>query len=383
MCQCQTCTNFKGYQRVLSSLPKLFEAVTHPPVQVDALADAAAVNSDGVADGDANPLPPEEAWAGADALARLLSFCGREFKSGMVADVLCKGVLDLASSQPVIAGNDANPVTAKALDCLNSKCPQCGFKKLWSEGLRPKLVVRRRRIDGSWVDDVRSDAPVEFQSKLTWTRISSSKAKAAGEQKELMHEPRSGTVVEFLDEFEREAMAKFPFHKFTIVRQKAMAAEFERNRCPGWLQFDVDFAENGPIITAEEVQSQYWLINSFTLFVQVVSFLVSDAWISRISRLTCGMAVTVELEGASEPGATQPAKGSFWAEVVGVPAVSAGASDETLQAQMYYVRRYGAAEGSAPEQVRARIFTCSPRAHLPPHAHPHAHLLSWSDITRR
>ena len=51
-----------------------------------------------------------------------------------------------------------------------------------------------------------------------------------------MHHPRSGTVVEFLDEFEREAMAKFPFHKFTIVRQKAMAAEFERNRCPGWVQ---------------------------------------------------------------------------------------------------------------------------------------------------
>jgi|TARA_B110001469_G_scaffold116550_1_gene121831 hypothetical protein len=49
-----------------------------------------------------------------------------------------------------------------------------------------------------------------------------------------MHEQRSGTVIEFLDEFEREAMAKFPFHKFTIVRQKAMDAQFSRQRCPGW-----------------------------------------------------------------------------------------------------------------------------------------------------
>ena len=49
-----------------------------------------------------------------------------------------------------------------------------------------------------------------------------------------MHEQRSGTVIEFLDEFEREAMAKFPFHKFTIVRQKAMDAQFSRHRCPGW-----------------------------------------------------------------------------------------------------------------------------------------------------
>jgi hypothetical protein len=207
------------------------------------------------------------------------------------------------------------------------------------------------------VDDVSPDAPIEFTSKLTWTRISSSKTKAAGADKELMHEPRSGTVVEFLDEFEREAMAKFPFHKFTIIRQKAMAAEFARNRCPGWLQFDVDFAENGAIITAEEVQSQYWKINAFTLFVQVVSFLVSEAWVSRTSRLSCSTAVTVELDGASEPGAVQPGKGSFWAEVVSVPALLApdgDASDVACQAQMYGVRRQGAAEGSAPEQVRGR-----------------------------
>ena len=255
LCQCQTCTNFKGYQRVLSSLPKLFKDVTHPPEQVEAPAAAATIDADGVVDGAADPPLPEVAWEGADTLARLLAFCSHEFKSAMVADVLCPGALDLASSQPAAAGDDTNPRTAQVLDCLNGKCPHCGFRKLWSEGLRKLLVVRRRRDDGTLVDDLRPDAPVEFQSKLTWTRISSSKAKAAGEAKELMHEPRSGTVVEFLDEFEREAMAKFPFHKFTIVRQKAMAAEFERNRCPGWVQFDVDFAENGSIITAEEVQS--------------------------------------------------------------------------------------------------------------------------------
>ena len=331
LCQCQTCTNFKGYQRVLSSLPKLFKDVTHPPEQVERPAAAAAIDADGVANGVADSPTPEVAWEGADALARLLAFCALDFKSAMVADVLCPGALDFASSQPAAAGDDTNPRTAKVLDCLNGKCSRCGFKKLWSEGLRKKLVVRRRCNDGTMVDDLRPDAPVELQSTLSWTRISSSKAKAAGEAKELMHEPRSGTIVEFLDEFEREAMAKFPFHKFTIVRQKAMAAEFERNRCPGWAQFDVDFAENGSIITAEEVQSQYWKINSFTLFVQVVSWLVSKAWVSRTSRLACGMAVTVELEGSSEPDSLQPGKGSYWAEVVSVPTVDANASDEVLQ----------------------------------------------------
>lgn len=269
MCQCQTCTNFKGYQRVLASLPKLFEAVTHPPQQVDVAACADAVDSDGETDGNADPDPTAASWDGEVELAALLAFCSREFKSEMVKAVLCDGVLDLASSQPSAAGDAAHPSTRKALACLNGKCSCCGFKRLWSNGLRKKLVERRVNGQGVLVDDLKPNVPIEFQSKLTWTRISSSKGKAAGADKELMHEPRSGTVIEFLDEFEREAMAKFPFHKFTIIRQKATAAEFARNRCPGWLQFDVDFAENGSIITAEEVQSQYWKINSFTLFVQV------------------------------------------------------------------------------------------------------------------
>ena len=77
------------------------------------------------------------------------------------------------------------------------------------------------------------------------------------------------------------------------------------------------------------------------------------------SRLSCGTAVTVELDGASEPGAVQPGKGSFWAEVVSVPApLAAEAFDVARQAQMYGVRRQGAAEGSAPEQVRRLCLLC-------------------------
>jgi len=64
-----------------------------------------------------------------------------------------------------------------------------------------------------------------------------------------MRKATVGTVTQFLDEFERDVMSTFPFHKYTINRQKACASEFARNRCPGWLQLDVDFAENGAIIT--------------------------------------------------------------------------------------------------------------------------------------
>ena len=53
--------------------------------------------------------------------------------------------------------------------------------------------------------------------------------------------------MQFLDEFERDVMRKFPHHRFTISRAKATAAEFERNRGPGWIQSDIDFAMDGEI----------------------------------------------------------------------------------------------------------------------------------------
>lgn len=90
------------------------------------------------------------------------------------------------------------------------------------------------------------------------------------------YESRRGTVVQFLDEFERDAIRKFPHHRFTIQRQKAMNAEFERNRWPGWLQFDIDFAMDGTIAylhlrAAHSMQSDHWSPMSYTLFVNIVS----------------------------------------------------------------------------------------------------------------
>ena len=63
-----------------------------------------------------------------------------------------------------------------------------------------------------------------------------------------------------------------PHHRFTISRQKAMAAEFERNRWPGWVQSDIDFAMDGDIPPPQgrACQSEHWSPMPFTLFVQVV-----------------------------------------------------------------------------------------------------------------
>lgn len=252
-----------------------------PPQLFDPLLNPSTI--DGEAEGDDGGEVGElDGWAGRDALVRLLQFCQKDFKSEMVKMALCGGALDEGKH-----------------DCINGTCHHCGFRKLWSQGLKPHV------INGS--GHLKDDAPVEFQSQLRWTRVTSSKKKASGppvEAKELMHQVRTGTLVEFLDEFERDVMRKFPHHKYTILRQKSAAAQFIRARWPGWLQSDVDFAENGDIISSREVQSEYWVMQHYTLFMQVVSFLITSEWIDRSGSLARGCMVTVEPPEASVPGST-------------------------------------------------------------------------------
>ena len=133
-------------------------------------------------------------------------------------------------------------------------------------------------------------------------------------------------------------------HRFSIARQKATAAEFDRNRGPGVIQSDVDFAMDGDIPPPEgrSIQAQHWTPMGYTAFIQVVSWLVTAAWIDRNSELVLGTAVTVEPADKSVVGAIEPAADSFWAEIVSLPFPGS---------TRYGVRRYGAAEDAEPEMV--------------------------------
>lgn len=244
------------------------------------------------------------------------------------------------------------PVVGK-LNCINCKCPACGFKKLWLDGLRKHVV------DGD--GNVMDSAPIEFQSEVKWMRIRSSKKTEPGEAKQPNYEPRTGTVVQFLDEFERDIMSKFPHHRFTVHRQKEAAAEFDRNRCPGWVQSDVDFAMDGVILPPKghAIQSDHWSPPTFTLFNQVCSWLETAAWVSRTSKLNVGDVVTVEPAEGSQSGVTQPAAGSYWAEVVLAPS-SISEESEAAEQQLYGVRRHGVSAETPPEQVSSS----APRLHL-------------------
>ena len=324
-CLCKHCVNFKNYMDVLKSLVKLFEPVVQPPT-MDACEDCEEVE-----DNDEDEAETDS-WAGKSKLLELLKFCAIESKSEMCKFALCKGAFDGAGKE----------------DCINGKCThsECGFDKIWSKGLRSHVINS---------GNILSTAPVEFQSSVKWTRIRSSKKTDPGEAKQPNYESCNGTVVEFLDQFERDVFKRYPHHRFTIQRQKAMATEFERCRGPGWIQCDVDFAMDGeiPPPAGKSIQSDHWCPMSFTAFIATLSWIPRATWISRSSELPVGAAVTVEPADKSSAGSIEPAEGSYGGEVVELPLRSDGLTDPELQ--QYGIRRFGA-DADAPLEMVERRF---------------------------
>jgi len=226
-----------------------------------------------------------------EALASLVSFCGYNLKSMMVQDLVCGGRLD----------------TAKPA-CVAGTCQHCGFKKLWQP-------VRKTVVDA--FGKLRDGAPAAWQTKIRYEVLKSGGSTpsdgSTSEDKETLRERREATIVEFLDEFEK-ASVKFPAHRHHVGAAKAAALQRDRNFAPGMLLSDYDWSENGVIASARQIQSEYWSLVHYSLFIQITTYLVSEAWLDRRSILPQGAEVTVET--ASETfGELQPCSGAFYAKV--------------------------------------------------------------------
>eukprot|EP00965_Chrysotila_dentata_P180523 5959505-Pleurochrysis_carterae.AAC.2 len=104
------------------------------------------------------------------------------------------------------------------------------------------------------------------------------------------------------------------------------ARQRDRNIWPGMLTSDYDWAENGVIASARQIQSEYWSLKYFSLFITITSFLVTEAWLSRSSHLPESTHVMVEPENA-QPGTTIPPLGSFVATIVHAPPLGADGSE--------------------------------------------------------
>lgn len=130
---------------------------------------------------------------------------------------------------------------------------------------------------------------------------------------------KTGTMVDFLDAFEKVSN-KFPAHLHLVVDTKVKALRFLHYFWPGMLLSNYDWSEKGIITPDRQIQSEYWSLTSFSLFISITSHLIVSEWLDRCSLLTVGTEVTVEPEpGGSPVGSLTPASGSYWAKIHASP----------------------------------------------------------------
>ena len=142
----------------------------------------------------------------------------------------------------------------------------------------------------------------------------------SNEDKETLRAQHVASVIQFLDAFQ-EASIKFPTHRNLIGDAKAKARRLARYFWPGMLLSDYDWSENGVIANARQIQSEYWALTHYSLFISITTYLIVEAWLNRTSYLHIGTEVTVEPEDAvlSTAERLSPAKGSFYAVVHSAP----------------------------------------------------------------
>jgi hypothetical protein len=190
----------------------------------------------------------------------------------------------------------------------------CGFARIWTNGLRLKLVDQA----GEFKPGVH---PV-WLTEIKWSRYKTHKP-APGE-KTLLHQDCSGSIIEFLDQLE-PVTRKYAYHRYILHKTRESNTQFERNACPGMLKVDVDWAENLSLPNARSIQSEYWLQNAASLFVCISKVLLLSSWSATTGELKPGSAVTVEKE--------QREDGRFWAQVI---SGSGGAQDSIYIVQNEY-----------------------------------------------
>ena len=293
-CLCRCCELFRLFVQALLVVGKLLEPLV---MSTEHAADAEGADAEAEAvEAEAEATDPDLVW--------LLDFCKAQTKSEMANMLVCGGCLEKAKP-----------------NCVNGKCCNCGFAKRWSRGLRPRLVNCDKKSPdcGKLLDGV--SAVWEHDVRYEVLKSSgSTPSDGSSEDKETLRAQRIGSVIQFLDAFE-EASTKFPAHRHLVGDAKAKARRRDRYFWPGMLLSDYDWSENGVIANARQIQSEYWSLTHYSLFISITTYLVVAAWLDRRSRLPVGTEVTVEPEGADFSTAERlaPAKGSFYAVVHSAP----------------------------------------------------------------
>jgi hypothetical protein len=313
-CMCRTCLNFKWHAEALNVAAKLLEP----------LLETQSAQSEDDADSEAasEPLDPE-----LPLLRRLLEFADLSSKRKMADLLVCsEGLGDQTKA-----------------DCIHGKCTQCGFGRLWT-ALRVMVV----KESSTGQIELAAGASPLWLSTIEYSTVKPSGANSHANDENALRYNVTATVVEFLDELMGVARNWVP-HRYHLVQAKLAAQELNDNATPGMLVIDSDWSENGDLSPREQMQSEYWSIKSYSLFVMIAAFLRSKEWKDRLSPLRAKDEVTVQPEGAPADSCDY-VSGSFFATV-------SASQDEPGEGVMYdVVKRDGTPVRVPRRQLRLRVW---------------------------
>lgn len=315
-CLCRCCELFKLYLSALNDVGKLLK----PLVVQQAGGDELEEETEGQSDAEERESGSSDTGnraAASTSLERLIRMCSLEHKSALADHLVCGGCV----------------VTAKPA-CVKGDCIQCGFKAFW-QPVRQTLVDKNGRL--------LSNTTAEWQCTVRYEVLrsggSSPSDGSAAEERETMRERKEASVIELLDEFQKISKL-FPGHRQLVAATKDAATQRNRNCWIGMILSDYDWSENGVIASARQIQSEYWSLVYYSLFIQISSYLEREAWLSCSSFLPPGTMVTVQKD-EDDFNADEPTEGAFYA-VVQTPPLSPS------EPQLYSVKVYG--HSSLPDE---------------------------------
>ena len=179
-------------------------------------------------------------------------------------------------------GDDGPQLENTPSTCEAGACTDCGFKKLWSLGLRRTLYDYAASSEGAFDGIMRADCDPVFNSSVYWqSYVKKPRAPSTKELKDKegddaeyhVHlktardsilETQHGILVNFLDEFE-EILTRHVPHRVAHECSKRASRQFNENRRPGdrGMSRDVDFSEDGNIENFNKLQSGAFRLLSF------------------------------------------------------------------------------------------------------------------------
>jgi hypothetical protein len=212
--------------------------------------------------------------------------------------------------------------------CVSMECPRCGFDKIWSSGIRNRIILkeyepsRRAFVEklnpncsmatDAWHEEVywrayvyKEGPSIAANAREIAQRAAAARPPEADDSdynptesktaRNLVLETYRGTLIDYLDFLEIRLTVHLD-HRHLVSTEHRSKKDYERNSRPWAVEQDIDFSENGSIENFDKVQSEHWVTRQYTLFMQVASFLEVDEWNKHGGNLEVGQEVTAHGE---------------------------------------------------------------------------------------